>query len=189
MPGTVKSGLLPDADRSHKCDSQEKFVECLIYLLTFGHFITDEWQEGTVSGHKNDTGFVILPQGKTLDDYPERIVYMKDGERGYFEPINNMEPLGLFVVRFFIDSVCETIYRLQMNTGIYFFDIRQEDISGFIWRDILNTQMCREDEDKFMIEYKPHSYYEMAEVMCASNDSWYDNAKRNGDEKRHYGKE
>jgi len=34
MPGTVKSELLPDADRSHKCDSQEKFVGTSTYLLT-----------------------------------------------------------------------------------------------------------------------------------------------------------
>jgi hypothetical protein len=34
MPGTVKSELLPDADRSDKCDRQENFVSFSIYLLT-----------------------------------------------------------------------------------------------------------------------------------------------------------
>jgi hypothetical protein len=34
MPGTVKSELLPDADRSHKCDCQEKLVGNNIYFLT-----------------------------------------------------------------------------------------------------------------------------------------------------------
>ena len=40
MPGTVKSGLLPDTDRSHKCDSQEKVCLFINSLLDKGHFIT-----------------------------------------------------------------------------------------------------------------------------------------------------
>ena len=41
MPGTVKSGLLPDADRSHKCDCQDKGCWWLRHLLLDkGHFIT-----------------------------------------------------------------------------------------------------------------------------------------------------
>jgi len=41
MPGTVKSGLLSDADRSHKCDRQEKSLLELNLPLDKGHFITE----------------------------------------------------------------------------------------------------------------------------------------------------
>ena len=40
MPGTVKSGLLSDADRSHKCDSQGKVCWWHNLPLDKGHFIT-----------------------------------------------------------------------------------------------------------------------------------------------------
>ena len=46
MPGTVKSGLLPDVDRSHKCDSQEKRKHSLLKLiqkLSYGHVQTIYW--------------------------------------------------------------------------------------------------------------------------------------------------
>lgn len=39
---SVKSELLSDADRSHKCDSQEKVCWTLYLLLDKGHFITVE---------------------------------------------------------------------------------------------------------------------------------------------------
>jgi hypothetical protein len=42
MPGTVKSELLPDADRSHKCDCQEKVCSLFNLPLDKGHFITGE---------------------------------------------------------------------------------------------------------------------------------------------------
>ncbi len=41
MPGTVKSGLLSDADRSHKCDCQDKVCWMRHLLLDKGHFITE----------------------------------------------------------------------------------------------------------------------------------------------------
>ena len=40
MPGTVKSELLSDADRSHKCDSQEKVCWIRHLSLDKSHFIT-----------------------------------------------------------------------------------------------------------------------------------------------------
>ena len=40
MPGTVKSELLPDADRLHKCDGQEKICEIQHLPLDKSHFIT-----------------------------------------------------------------------------------------------------------------------------------------------------
>ena len=42
MPGTVKSELLSDADRSHKCDSQEKVCWIRHLSLDKSHFITGE---------------------------------------------------------------------------------------------------------------------------------------------------
>jgi hypothetical protein len=43
MPGTVKSGLLSDADRSHehKCGGQEKVCWMQALPLDKGHFITE----------------------------------------------------------------------------------------------------------------------------------------------------
>ena len=40
MPGTVKSELLPDADRSYKCERQEKVCRMQNLLLDKSHFIT-----------------------------------------------------------------------------------------------------------------------------------------------------
>ena len=41
MPGTVKSGLLPDADRSHKCDRQEEVCRWQNLPLDNDHFLPD----------------------------------------------------------------------------------------------------------------------------------------------------
>ena len=47
MPGTVKSELLPDADRSHKCNCQEKLVGCKVNLQLFVK-VRKDWRNDTV---------------------------------------------------------------------------------------------------------------------------------------------
>lgn len=59
MPGTVKSGLLSDADKSYKCDSQEKVCWILNLPLDKGHFIT-ECQPSDFT-HFGAQSFALLP--------------------------------------------------------------------------------------------------------------------------------
>ena len=54
MPGTVKSELLSDADRSHKYDSQEKVCWIRHLSLDKSHFITGEKIESGYSMKMRD---------------------------------------------------------------------------------------------------------------------------------------
>ena len=52
MPGTVKSELLPDADRSHKCDCQEKVSWKRNLPLDKSHFITETYIRYAIAKEK-----------------------------------------------------------------------------------------------------------------------------------------
>ncbi len=57
MPGTVKSELLPDADRSHKCDCQEKVSWKRNLPLDKSHFITE-----TLNNCPTNAACSIMPE-------------------------------------------------------------------------------------------------------------------------------
>ena len=66
MPGTVKSELLPDADRLHKCDGQEKVCGIQHLPLDKSHFITDfYWQH---NGNKKSDSLYYLNNGNNADN-------------------------------------------------------------------------------------------------------------------------
>lgn len=74
MPGTVKSELLPDADRSHKCDCQEKFEKMLNLLLDKSHFITVERNEqlkqiGAVINNRLEEYEKVQRYNEIVDNY------------------------------------------------------------------------------------------------------------------------
>ena len=71
MPGTVKSELLPDADRSHKCDCQEKVSWKRNLPLDKSHFIT-ETGSGTVFSN-NNFSIIIVRDKRTIFPFPEQI--------------------------------------------------------------------------------------------------------------------
>ena len=85
MPGTVKSGLLPDADRSHKCDSRENnwewirpAQERLNLPLDKSHFITDIEKVAEHRGHllwassgQKGKNWIILYDIKFLTKFQE----------------------------------------------------------------------------------------------------------------------
>ena len=66
MPGTVKSELLSDADRSHKCDSQEKICRIRHLPLDKSHFITEDLCAKALPAAVLES-FPVLPSRNTLD--------------------------------------------------------------------------------------------------------------------------
>ena len=93
MPGTVKSGLLPDADRSHKCDCQDKVCWMRHLLLDKGHFITD----GRIMSKKINVNGTVNPASgrgvinpKVLDVMLKDSGYLKQTFPQEFEPIEKL---------------------------------------------------------------------------------------------------
>ena len=93
MPETVKSELLPDADRSHKCDCQDKVCWMRHLLLDKGHFITD----GRIMSKKINVNGTVNPASgrgvinpKVLDVMLKDSGYLKQTFPQEFEPIEKL---------------------------------------------------------------------------------------------------
>ena len=113
MPGTVKSELLPDADRLHKCDGQEKVCEIQHLPLDKSHFIT-------VNGNLQNEKSRILIEDEISDllegDIP--YFYFRCDERSLFT-WDNKEEKG-----FFKSSALEQIQENIRNMSIT--DLREQ---------------------------------------------------------------
>ena len=96
MPGTVKSGLLSDADKSYKCDSQEKVCWILNLPLDKGHFITECLQDTKSELKEIEDTFIIQNGGLYLKSIKVRVIEKyKDTSFGrLLEPGEIMEVAG-----------------------------------------------------------------------------------------------
>ncbi|MBR6382212.1 MAG: hypothetical protein IKS07_11150 [Lachnospiraceae bacterium] len=71
-------------------------------------------QEGQVSENGTEllrTGLLLFPEGKNPEDYPEHLVTLKDGQRGFYADYEAVEKLGLLR----IPLLCMDAMRQEQN--------------------------------------------------------------------------
>ena len=92
MPGTVKSGLLSDADKSYKCDSQEKVCWMLNLLLDKSHFITVRMKIVKIGFKAVEVKFFILLCGH----FVKALLPLMSRTHGIKSPVNEQAEAALF---------------------------------------------------------------------------------------------
>ena len=110
MPGTVKSELLTYADRSHKCDSQEKVCWMLYLPLDKSHFITEITESASVYGQK-----VVKVAERLLQSGFK--LHIDDFGSGYssMESLSRLPFSVLKIDKSLIDHIYETRVEILVN--------------------------------------------------------------------------
>ena len=128
---------------------------------------------GTYSRGSNESqiklvrsGFLILPTGQSIDDYPELITYSEDGEICLSANLMEIKQHFLHRVLLIPNKQIENIISLQRKTGIYANEITLQDIRGFKWNDLYNTSVLDSMESEVFRTYKPKTFYDM---VCYSS--------------------
>lgn len=118
------------------------------------------------------TGYIVMPTGNTLDDYPDLISYLENGDTcitgGTWELMKHMlKPIKLFN-REFLDE----LIKLQRETGIYVNELSTKELSDITWRQIYNTGIINQTTRMLFHEYKPRSYKDMVALDASSHNSF-----------------
>lgn len=120
------------------------------------------------------SGYAILPTGTTIQDYPDLISYLENGEPcltgGSWElKDNNIRP-----IRLFSSDHIESLLKLQRATGIYANEITLKELRNITWSNIANSAVLIENTSNLFRHIKPKTYRDMicAESASHSTFSW-----------------
>ena len=138
-------------------------------------------------GYDLGVGLVILSPGKCLDDYPDRIVKIKNGELAYnASNMHEAKEQGLQTLILLPSSINNNIYKWQNKTRKYYSQVIYDALESFDWNKMIESPLpdIYDDEDdlndvcerveKILRAFKPSSYYEMVEAISASHNTWKD---------------
>ena len=139
--------------------------------------------------HDNDIrnieqgGYAILPEGNTIDDYPDLISYLDDGTRCISGSLIDFQNYFIKKIPLFSSKALDCAVFMQGKTGVYFDEISSADIKNTTYRDILNTGMASEefrflDADLNGAFDIPKSFTKMNHYLLAYHNS-YDIDKEN----------
>lgn len=120
----------------------------------------------------NLSGYVILPKGRQIDDYPDFISYLENGDPcitgGSWELEENM----LKLVRMFSLKHIENLISLQRATGIYAYEIRPVDLREITWSNLFNSTLLSSVASSFFHELRPKTFRDMVSLESSARSTF-----------------
>ncbi len=128
-------------------------------------------------------GYAVLPAGNTIQDYPDLISYLEDGEPcitggGWELSVHLLKTIRLCPLDY-IDELLS----LQRATGIYTNELTPNTLRDITWSNIYNTTMLNNTARILFHEMKPKTFKDMVDLNASSHSSfsWNKNAAGNID--------
>lgn len=118
-------------------------------------------------------GYVILPQGRKMSDYPELLTYLEDGEPCIGGLCHIMEQYGLKRIMLLSHSSVEYLMQLQRKSGIYAHEIGIAELRELTHYDLVNTKVMSYEEETIFSYEMPKSYYEMVGYSAMPHNSTF----------------
>ena len=133
------------------------------------------------------SGYVILPKGRTLADYPEITTYLEDGEPCITGLCNIIEQYNLKRVMLLPHGTIEHLMQLQRKSGIYVQEIGINELRELTYYDLINSKSMDFEEERVFADKTPQNFHDMVSynalghnstfVTDRSADDWYNEVK------------
>ena len=131
------------------------------------------------------SGYLILPLEQKIEDYPELIAYLDNGERCFSINFFDIPNYNFRRVELRPTSFVRNIVTLQRKTGIYANEITLKELKALHWNDLINTTALNIAETYLFRTYKPKTFYDMVSLDSASR-SLYTNMSGSPEQSNNY---
>ncbi|MBR1741275.1 MAG: hypothetical protein IJ733_05275 [Lachnospiraceae bacterium] len=122
-------------------------------------------------------GFLLLPLGRTMEDYEDLKDYLDDGEECLSGNLQVLEKNFLYRVMVNPNELCDVLVSMQQRTGTYIRELMCVDISSITWKDIVNTRLypvISEIPASIFRMVKPKNFMEMLSLEAYGHSSYAD---------------
>ena len=115
-------------------------------------------------------GYAILPSGNTIQDYPNLISYLENGDACITGGSWELEEHMLKTIRLFTLEYLDELVQLQRATGIYANDLSSKELRDITWSNIYNTAIPNNTSRMLFHEFKPKTYKDMVAFDSSSHN-------------------
>ncbi|MGN0169143.1 MAG: hypothetical protein ACI39H_00075 [Lachnospiraceae bacterium] len=118
-------------------------------------------------------GYVVLPQNRTMEDYPELVAYLEDGEPCITGWCSVIDQYNLKKITLYSDSCVEYLMQLQQKSGIYTDEIGTAELRELKYYDLINTKVMDYEEEEIFNGATPQSFYDMVNYSAMPHNSTF----------------
>lgn len=118
------------------------------------------------------SGYVILPTGCQLQDYPDLISYLENGDPCITGGSWELEQSMLKPIRLYPLKYIEDLINLQRLTGIYANEITTTDLREITWSNISHTTVLNSTTRSRFYEQRPKTFKDMIALEASSHSTF-----------------
>lgn len=120
----------------------------------------------------NLTGYAILPINTSIEDYPDLISYLENGDAcitgSAWELTQNM----LKTIKLYSLDSLDELLKLQRETGIYVNDLGIKELRDITWSQIYNTGILNRNTRVLFHEFRPKTFKDLVALDVNSHNSF-----------------
>lgn len=118
------------------------------------------------------SGFLILPEDRNMEDYPEMTGFLEDGELCLSGNILDIKNNYMHRVLLLQNRSLEQMIAMQRKTGIFANEITLQELHALNWNDIKNSSALTDAESSLFHMIKPKTFYDMVCLNAASHNTY-----------------
>lgn len=119
-------------------------------------------------------GYLILPVGQSLEDYPDLQSYLENGEPCLSGYLHQVENHALRRTLLLPSPDLEHLVTLQRKTGIYVFEINIPELRNLTHYDFINSRTLQPEDEDFFTYEKPKNHSKMIDCCALDHNSYFD---------------
>lgn len=117
-------------------------------------------------------GFIVLPPGHTMEDYPDMMSYLESGEPCLSIPRPSAFDPDIRCIRLSTDDILDKMMILQRHTGIYAYETSIAELRDLNYNDLANNRRLGKYVEEFFRINMPKNYRDMTAYICMSHNTY-----------------
>lgn len=116
-------------------------------------------------------GFAVLPEGCTIEDYPELAGHLENGEPCIRNDYLKIKRTGIRKISFLPNDTVKMLAALQQAGGHSIADITRDDLKKISWKDLADTGVYPDYAESVIRHLQPETFTEMARIEAACHNT------------------
>lgn len=117
-------------------------------------------------------GYAILPTGNSIQDYPDLISCLEDGEPCVTGGCWELSTHLLKTIHLYPVEHIDNLLKLQRATGIYANELSPDILRDITWSNICNSTLLNNTSRMLFHELKPKTFKDMVALDSSSHNSF-----------------
>ena len=132
------------------------------------------WSSGQDRAGIVEFGWMVLPEGKTIDDYPSMQCMTREGKSCLYHDCDQIQNERIKHILFHESELLDRLDAVQWESGVLLTDIPAECLAGITYKELILADVLSDEDHQAVRVHEPMTFQGVADCISAAHNTWQD---------------